>query len=49
MIEKGDALYKLQNTDDLLSCTCLLKVVQVEHFPFSVNFPQGYGFLNDSH
>ena len=48
--EKGDALYKLQNTDQLLSCTYLLRVVQVEHLQVSVNFIEdNYGFWNDSH
>ena len=49
-IEKGDALYKLQNTDQLLSCTCLPGIVQVEYHQFSVNFlEENYGFWEDSH
>ena len=49
MIEKGDALYKLQNTDQLLSDTCLPRVVQVEHLQVSVNFVEDiYKFWNDS-
>ena len=38
VIEKGDALYKLRNTDQLFSCTCSPSVVQVEHLQVSVNF-----------
>ena len=34
-LEKGDALYKLIHTDQLLSCTCLQKLVQVEHLELS--------------
>ena len=50
MIEKGDALYKLQNTDQSLSYTCLPRVVQVEHCQVSVNFVEDiYKFWNDSH
>ena len=50
VIEKGDALYKLQNTVQLLFCTCLPRVVQVQHIQVWVNFLEGnYGFWNDSH
>ena len=50
MIEKDDALYKFQNTDQLLSCTCLPTVVQVEYLQVSVNFLEdNYRFWNDSH
>ena len=38
VIEKSDALYKLQNTNQLLPCACLARVVQVEHLQVSVNF-----------
>ena len=50
-IEKGDPLYKLQNTDQLIYCTSSLpRVVQVEHFQVSMNFLEEiYGFWNDSH
>ena len=45
LTEKDDALYKLQNTDQLLSCTYLLRQVQVEHLQVSMNFLEdNYGF-----
>ena len=48
--KKGDALYKLQNTDQLIFCTCFSRVVQVEHLLVSVNLLEdNYGFWNDSH
>ena len=50
MIEKGDALYKFHNTYQLLSCICLPRVVQAEHFRLNFNFLEGsYGFWNDSY
>ena len=46
LIEISDALYNLQNTDQLLSCTCLPRVVQVEHLQVSVNFLEdNYGWI----
>ena len=49
VIEKGDALYKLQNTYQLFSSTCLQRVGQLERLQVSVNFVEdNYGFWNDS-
>ena len=49
VIEKGDALYKMQNTNQLLSYTQLPRVVQVEHLLVPVNFLEDcYGIWNDS-
>ena len=42
VIEKGDALYKMQNTNQLLSCTQLPRVVQLEHLLVPVNFLEDY-------
>ena len=40
----------MQNTDQLLSCTCLPRLVQVEHPQDSVNILEDNGgFRNDSH
>ena len=50
VIEKSDALYKLQNADELLLCTCFPRVVQGEHLQVSVNFlKESYGLWSDSH
>ena len=49
MIEKDDALYKIQNTNQLLLCTQLPRVVRVEHLLVPVNFLEDcYGIWNDS-
>ena len=50
-IEKGDPLYKLQNTDQLIYCTSSLpRVVQIEHLQVLMNFLEEiYGFWKDSH
>ena len=49
MIEKGDTLYKTQNTNQLLSCTPLPRVVQVEHLMVPVNVLENfYGIWNGS-
>ena len=50
VIEKSDALYKLQNADELLLCTCFPRVVKVEHLQVSVDFlKESYGLWSDSH
>ena len=42
VIEKGDALYELQNTYQLLSCTCLPRVFQAEHLQVSMDLVDEY-------
>ena len=49
VIEKGDDLCKMQNTNQLLSCTQLPRIFQVEHLLVLVNFVEDcYGIWNDS-
>ena len=50
MIEKVYVLYIPQNADKLLFCTCLPRVVQLEHLQVSLNFLEdNYEFWKKSH
>ena len=49
VVEKGDSLYKLQNTFCYLSCTDLPRIVQVEHLNVPVVFKENiYGTISNN-